>query len=29
VYVADTANSRIEKFSPVGRLLAVWGERGY
>ena len=28
VYVADTKNDRIQKFSPTGDVLAVWGEDG-
>jgi DNA-binding beta-propeller fold protein YncE len=29
VYVADTGNQRIEKFSPDGHFLATWGQRGH
>jgi sugar lactone lactonase YvrE len=29
VYVTDTKNSRIEKFTANGRLLAVWSKTGY
>jgi len=29
VYVADTANVRIQKFDSHGRFLAAWSERGY
>jgi len=28
VFVADTKNHRIQKFSPNGEVLAVWGEQG-
>jgi hypothetical protein len=28
VYVADTANARIQQLSPFGRSLAVWGSKG-
>ncbi|MGH7289731.1 MAG: flippase activity-associated protein Agl23, partial [Myxococcota bacterium] len=28
LYVADTKNHRIQKFSPTGEVLAMWGEQG-
>lgn len=29
VYIANSGNDRIQKVSPSGRVLAVWGKQGF